>query len=46
MALLRFIYLTLPIYAGSELKTEEKQRRSTKVNSPWQVKGDQWRVRG
>jgi len=49
MALLRFIYLTLLIYAGNELKTlskEEKQRRSTKVNSLWRVKGDQWRVKG
>jgi len=47
--LLRFICLTLPICAGIEFKTlskEEKQRRSTKANSPWWVKGDQWRVKG
>jgi len=47
--LLRFICLTLPICAGIGFKTlskEEKQRRSTKANSPWRVKGDQRRVRG
>jgi len=46
IALLRFIYLTLPNCAGIELKTlnkEEKQRKSTKANSPWRVKGDQRR---
>jgi len=47
--LLRFIWLTLPICAGTEPKTwskEEKQRRSTKSNSPWRVKDSQRRVRG
>lgn len=47
--LLRLICLTLPICAGIELKTltkEEKQRRSTKANSPWQVNGGQRRVKG
>ena len=47
--LLRFICLSLPICAGIELKIlskEEKQRRSTKANSPWQVKEPQRRVRG
>ena len=49
ITLLRFIYLTSPIYAGIEFKTlskEEKQRRSAKVNSPWRVNDDQRRVRG
>jgi len=46
--ILRFISLTLPICAGIKPKTwskEEKQRRSTKVNSPWRVKGGERRVR-
>jgi len=48
IALLCFIYLTSPIYAGIELKTlskEEKQRGSAKVNSPWRVNDDQRRAR-
>jgi len=47
--LLPFICLISPICAGIGFKTlskEEKQRRSTKANSPWRVKGDQRRVRG
>lgn len=47
ITLLRFIYLTLPICAGIELKTlskEEKQRNSAKVNSTWRVEGVQRRA--
>jgi len=43
IALLRFIYLTLPICAGTELKTpnkEIKQRKSAKVSSQWRVEGE------
>jgi hypothetical protein len=43
IALLRFLYLTLPICAGL-LSQDTKQRRKTKKisksNSPWQVKGE------
>ena len=49
ITLLRFIYLTSPIYVGIEFKTlskQEKQRRSEKVNSSWRVNDDQRRVWG
>ena len=49
IALLRFIYLTLPNCAGIKLKTlskEEKQRKNTKAYSPWRVISEERRVRG
>jgi len=49
MALLHFIYLTLPNNCvGIELKTmskEEKQRKNIEAYPPWRVIGEDRRVR-
>jgi len=48
IALLRFMYLIIPIYAGSELKTPSKEEKSRKVqrgrNMNSLASNSQWRA--